>query len=289
MLVSLSFGMPRQSRQLKAEAVKVEEEKNAERGTVRVSAYYWQSLVGGKEVDGLSNLKSFFNAWRKEHDALTRSWDGDNLRLLPAKLVDKYMAMTEKFQLTAPERVDDFLEETYPELLNTAPTRMGELYDPADFPALSECRERIKWDVSILPLPEATQIRKVALINESWYDLFQQSTDEKVAKAIEQVRQDTWDDVLKPVQHIIEVLSKDKGKIFETLITDVREIINLVPAFNLTNDQELTNLAEECRVQLSGVTPDELRKDPEIRKQTLLAAQAIVGKFGSLGGRKFAV
>jgi len=92
--------------------------------------------------------------------------------------------------------------------------------------------------------------------------------------------------VLHPIHHLVEVLSRDKPKFHETLLSSLTGILDLVPAFNLTNNMELTRLATTARETLGGITVDQLRSDPDMRKKTLQDAQALLATFGSFSGRR---
>jgi len=287
MLVGLSFGLPRQTRQLKAEAAKVETENHAKKGTVRASLHYWKETIGGKEYNGLGELQSFFNSWRAAHNTLTRYWDQGN-RLLVAKLLPQYMEMREKFITLTPEEVGKFLDEEYGKWRNTAPDRMGDLFNEQDFPSLQECKESITWENVVTPLPEAQQLKKIAAITPDLYEYFEKSTQEQVKNAVRQVREETWSDLITPVQKIVDTLSKDRPRIFDSLLTNLHDIINLVPAFNdVCHDPKLIEFANMAKAELDGITAEDLRTDPTIKKQALTAAQALLASFGGLGNRKF--
>lgn len=286
-LVSLSFGMPRQSRQLKTEAKKIEEDNHAQAGVAKASIFYWKQKIKAQEVNGLDALQKFFNAWRSEHNRLTRVWDGNNTRLLPAKLAEQYYDMTETKKTLVHEVVAKFLEEEYPQWQSSAPVRMGDLYSQEDFPSLKECQERITWETIVTPLPEAAQIKKVALINPEMFQLFENTTNERVAKARAEILKETWVDLIDPLKKIVETLSKDKPKIYDTLLGRLHDIVDLVPAFNLDNDPELSTFAADCKAQLGGITADDLRNNEGLKKTTLQSAQGLLATFGTLGARRF--
>jgi len=287
LLVSLSFGLCRQSRQLPREAAKVEESNNAQHGVVRVSSFYFQQVNGKETIDALANLKSHMGEWRKEHMRLTRPWDQGNTRLLPAALIQQYLDMKSTFEQAMPPKVDEFLS-VYPDWAVTAPIRMGSLYRAEDFPTLEQVREDISWNTAMIPLPTGEQWQRISLISADLAADMQRSTNEQIARAVEEARRQTWTDVLAPIQHIVDTLSKDKPRIFSSLIGNLTSVLDLVPAFNLSGDAELNQLAAEARTTLAGIDPEDLREDPDVRRQTLQNAQEILHRFGALGSRRIA-
>lgn len=287
LLASLSFSLPRQSRQLPREAHKVEENNNAQHGVVRVSSFYFQQMSGKETIDALSDLKRCMGEWRKEHMRLTRPWDQGNTRLLPAVLIPQYLDVKSKFEELMPGKVEEFLA-VYVDWEVTAPYRMGSLYRADDFPSRDQCREDIAWNTAMIPLPTGEQWQRISLISADLAADMERSTNEQIARAVEEARKQTWTDVLAPIQHIVDTLSKDKPRIFSSLIGNLNSMLELVPAFNLSGDTDLNQLAAEARTTLSGIDPEELRQDPEVRRQTLQNAQELLTRFAGLGQRKFA-
>lgn len=287
LLVSLHFSLCRQSKASKEQAKEVEDNNHAARGTTRVSYYYFQQQQGKQTIDALAEVKSHFNAWAAEHRRLTKPWDAGNTRLLPAALVGRYMEMTQQFETAAPGVLAGFFE-VHNDWLVTAPTRMGALFSAADFPSLQECREKIGWEKSMIPLPQAEQWKQVELVAPGLATAMEATTNERITRAVEEARQQTWSDLFKPVQNIVEVLTKDKPRIFESLLGNLTNILDLAPSFNLTSDTEMTRFIQEAREGLSGVTAEELRKDPDLRIQTVNTAKALLTRFGEMGVRKFA-
>src|ERR1051325_2326606 len=288
LLVGLHFGLPPQSRQSKPEAKKVEDNNHAARGVTRVSIHYFSQIVGTETTDALFNLKQFQNAWRADHVRLTRPWDGGEMRLLPAKLIQTYMDMESKYVEQWPGVVAEFIA-VYPDWALTAPSRMGALYNANDFPSLDLCREAITYECPKLPLPAAEQFKRITLISPNLAADMEASTNQRVARAVAEAKTQTFKDVLDPIQKIVDTRTKDKPKIFESLIGNLNDIISLVPAFNLDNDADLNRLATEAREQLTTVNAEDLRADPELRKTTAKNAQEILRRFATFGQRKFAV
>lgn len=286
LLASLSFGLPRQSRQLKKEAEKVETDNLAQHGVAKVSVWYFQQREGKVTNDALADLKSHFGYWKREHERLTLPWMGTS-RLLAAAIVPQYLDMRSKFEEQAPIKVQEFFA-VHPDWRMTAPERMGRMFDEEDFPSLEECGERISWDTTLMPLPEAAQWQRIALINPTHAASEEARLNAAIAKAQEQARLATWQDLIGHFTHIVEVLQKDKARIFDSLITNLGSMLDLMPAYSdLFNDENLTRCAAEAKAALATINPEDLRNDPAIRQHTLKSAQSLLASFGELGRRSF--
>lgn len=284
LLATLSFGLPRQSRQLPKEAKKVEEENHAQSGVAKVSVYYFQQQQGKTLIDGLSELKAHFNFWKKQHERLTIPWLG-SARFLAGAIVQQYISMRSDMERIAPEKAAEFYG-VHQDWENTAPQRMGSLYDRADFPSLDDCRERIRWENLLTPLPEAQQWQRVALINPNYADMEARHA-EAVNRARESAKAEVWNDLIGNVQHIVDTLSKDRPRIFETLISNLNSIVDKIPAYSpLFNDPNLDRFANETRSALSLINVDDLRQDPDLRARTVAQARDLLTSFGQLGQRR---
>lgn len=288
MLVSLSFTLPRQSKLNKSEAEKVEDTNSASHGVAKVSVFYFQEkLPTGKTNDAIAELKTFFGAWRSEHNRLTRPWDSGNTRLLPMQLIQRYLNMKSRFEEEAPAIVQAFLA-VVPQWAQTAPDRMGDLFDAGDFPSFDEVRQSISYDTAMIPLPTGEQWKRIAIISPDLAATMENTTNERVLKAVEEARVQTWKDVTKPLENIVNVLSKDKPRIFESLLGNLNESLDLLDAFNLSKDPDLTRFGQQARETLAGITAEDLRKDPDLRKLTLGASKVLLSQFANPQARKFA-
>ncbi|HXJ55413.1 MAG TPA: hypothetical protein VNU68_02000 [Verrucomicrobiae bacterium] len=287
LLVSLNFTLCRQSKQSKVEAKRSEDANNAHRGVCKSSYFYFQEEVGAVTNDALAELKSYMNAWRTAHNRLTRVWDSNNTRLLPATLVQAYLEMDSKWKEGFPAKLAEFFE-VYPDWQITAPHRMGALYEASNFPSLEECRNDISYEVTMIPLPEAEQWKRISIISPDLAHTMEESTNSKIAKAVEEARKQTWVDLFTPVEKIVSTLSKDKPKIYDSLIGNLTDILNLAPAFNLSGDQGMNQFIAETKATLATINPDDLRNDPMVRASTCKKAEELLKKFGELGNRKFA-
>lgn len=287
LLASLSFGLPRQSRQLKKEVRKLEEDTNAQPGVIKGTLCYFQQMNGKITNDALADLKSHFGFWKKEHDRLTLPWMGST-RLLAAAIAPHYFDMRSKMEEIAPVKLQEFLE-VYDDWYITAPSRMGALYSQADYPTKEECRERISWETTLMPLPESAQWQRIALINPQHAAAEAARMDEAMARARAEARLDTWRSLIGHFEHITQVLSKDKAKIYDTLLGNLTQMLDLIPAYGpLFEDEALTRCAAETKATLATVNSDDLRNDPQVRATTLRNAQELLARFGSMGARKFA-
>jgi hypothetical protein len=178
-----------------------------------------------------------------------------------------------QFRSEFDSRVRDFIAE-YPQLIQEARQRLGTLYDPKDYPA--SIHDKFSFPPpAVTPVPSANDFR--VNLNSEYVE--QIKTD--IQKAVEQRQKDSlkqcWERMRDVVSRMTERLGNEKSPIYDSLIENARELIQILPALNLTNDPELTQLAEELDGIL--VPPDRLRQDKRLRADTAAKADAILRRL----------
>lgn len=98
--------------------------------------------------------------------------------------------------------------------------------------------------------------------------------------------QATAHDIIEVVGHMAEKLKEYKvqpGKYFaDSLVKNVRELAELLPAFNLTNDPKLTRLTKRIVKELCAEDASVLRKDDDVRKSVAKSADDILADVRTL-------
>jgi hypothetical protein len=289
MLVGISFGLPRQTRQLKTETSIIEQKHHAQAGVVsNPSGYYFRKIEGKSTVDGLKALKEFQTSWKASLEHFARYPFASGMKLLPAALVAQFVEVNESFQRRQAGVWLDWIEDEYPQWAGTAEQRMGSLYDASDFPSAADCERRFVCEITVVPLPEVEQWKRIEVISPDLASTMQATQNAAVDRVRRESHAMLWNDVLTPLTHMIELLGRDKTRISENLINNIIKVVDLVPAYNqMHQDEHLTQIAERIKTGLSSISIDDLRKSPEAKAEAVNIAKEIVAEFQPYA-RKFA-
>lgn len=280
MLVGITMGMPRQVRKLPAIAAKIETDTNAQKGTVRASIHYFRKTVNGKEVDGLHTLKTFQSSWKKALHHYARYPYTADTRILPVSLAEQFNIENSDYESKEAQVRLAWVEDEYPEWKESAPERMGTNYDPSDFPSAEECMKRFVCKVTVDPLAAADQWNRITMLSPNIAATMQQRQDENMALVIKDAHAKLWSDVMRPLQNMVEVLSKDKTKIHETLLGNIISVCDLIPAYNdIHQDSNLSAVAASVKEKLSAISVEDLRSSAESKAAALEAAKSLVEEF----------
>lgn len=279
MLVGITLGLPRQSRELKQESAQIEKNNQAQTGTVRSSCFYFKRKEAGREIDGLASLKKFQGAMKADLENLARFPFAAGTKLLPAALVEQFIKKKGEHEAKLGSVWTAWADDEYPNWLESGPERMGDLFNSHDFPTLADCAERFKCEVVIAPLGSADQVQRISLLSPDTAQLMTTIADESFAKGVAESNASNWKELMTPLQHLVATLEKPKHKIHETLIGNIIEIVELIPAINLAGDTHLAELAAKAKEGLCKIDPDDLRKSSESKTAALATAKALVAEF----------
>lgn len=224
--------------------------------------------------EALEPMDKIASAARTYLYKMTLAWSDNGDRLLPAALfVDEFAPTMQKFRNDFDREVRNFVAE-YPALVQEARVRLGTLYDPADYP--TDVRDRFVFrPPSVMPVADANDFR-VNLGNE-YVDQIKADIRNQMAERQNDALKQVWTRVRKVVVKMVEQLGDEKGRIFDSVISNARDLIDILPALNLSGDQELNDIATELQSIL--VPPDRLRQDKRLRADTASKAEDILKKL----------
>lgn len=232
---------------------------------------YNKLLVAKEALEAISKVAT---AARSYHYKMTLPWGDNGERLLPATLFEEYTNNIGDYRDTFNKRVNEFVRD-YPDLKQDAIRRLGSMYDPQDYPPVEDIAGRFGMRVDFSPVPVANDFR--VNLNQDYVERIQLDIETRLVNRQNEAMKHCWQRVREVVGHIHERLV-DKDKTFrDSLISNAEELLMILPALNITNDPELTRVAQEVKTLL--VAPERLRQDEGLRSSTAERAAQILSKF----------
>lgn len=228
-------------------------------------------LVAKESLEAITKIAG---AARTYHYKMTLPWGDNGERLLPAILFEDYTNEIRTLRDRFDDAVRSFVRD-YPELKMEAVRRLGSMYEPQDYPTVEEVHAKFGLKVDFSPVPQANDFR--VNLNQEYVGEIRRDLEARLNARLKDAQKDAWERVRTVVAHIHERLA-DKDKTFrDTLIGNAEELVEILPALNITGDKELAAIGEEVKTLL--VHPDRLRQDESLRSQTAKKAEEILGKF----------
>ena len=106
--------------------------------------------------------------------------------------------------------------------------------------------------------------------------------DENVRQSLQKGTEDLWTRLKGVVAHMVERLNEPESRFHASLVTNIGELVDLLPRLNVNQDEELNHLAEEIKNRLCGFTARELKKNEILRAATANDAAEILTKMDAV-------
>ncbi len=234
--------------------------------------------------EAMSPLNSAVGAIRKRGYKLTLPWL-TGLRILPTRSHDRYVRDIEQEGPVQFEAAKQAWLSAYPGWVEQMRINKNGNFRPEEYPPAAELADMFHFAVHYQPFPQSNHF--VATLMEGtraeMQEQFERHTDLRIRAAVG----DVWRQLLEPVRKMAQTLAEPEKGFHQTLLGNIRDILDRVPLLNVTNNAELTQAAGEIRA-LTQVDIEDLKKNPVIRAEYATRANELATRFGELGIRRMA-
>lgn len=244
-----------------------------------------KNLLAGNDTE-YKNTCSAFDAVRTTHYQLTLPWSADphttrtsGPRLLSNVLFMRYLDAMSKRKAEAMKALDVFIAD-YPRAMQQALVNLGTMATVADYPDEVRIRAAFHASFTFVPLPAGSQFRGLP---DHFIDKLAQTLEDRqrvvAAKAVTAV----WVAAHDRVSRCARALSDPEGRLHASTLEHIAELAGLIPAWNITNDERLTEVAEDCGDIAKAASLKELRNQPLVRKHVATLASELQIKMERWG------
>lgn len=258
----------------------VNENKNAKARAAKVT----KNLFAGTSL--LSDINKFDARTRMWHQSRTLPWADRGARLLPASQFFDYKQMLSYYEASRSDMVEEFLKQ-YDHLVAEAENVLADMFVPSDYPPKHEVIHQFSFRYNFLPVPTAGDFR-VDVGNEAMAELqkqFDEAVENRIRTGVEDVYGRLRDSLihmstkLEEVKEVDENGKEKKKRIHDSMITNARDLCDILRHLNLTNDEKL----EEARRRFSEVVntydTEDLKGSEEVRGKVKSEVDDILSKF----------
>jgi hypothetical protein len=106
--------------------------------------------------------------------------------------------------------------------------------------------------------------------------------DENVRQSLQKGTEDLWVRLKGVISHLIERLNEPESRFHASLVTNIGDLVDLLPRLNVNQDEELNHFAEEIKSRLCGFTARDLKKNEILRAATANDAAQILGEMDAV-------
>jgi hypothetical protein len=215
---------------------------------------------------------------------MTQPWGEKGSRILPARLYQDYTKRMDELRVSFEREVNLFVS-AYPLEIDRRRRELGDMFNPRDYVDPRKVHTMFEFDVAIYPCPDADDFR-VDLAEGHAADI-KRDIEQRMKSALEDAMQE-------PVRRIVEVVGrmaerlrtykpsedtgtgKSEGVFRDSLVTNVRDLATLLPAFNLTDDPAISHMAQRIQTELCIEDAKALREHVAVRESVAQSAEDIL-------------
>lgn len=261
------------------------EKHNAAKGSAKVtkrmvpeSAYTQRQRDAGEEQNAYHALVAYLSAVRVWSYKNTLPWNRDGWQVLPTLNYEAYMDEWRK-RRGEYEHLRSLLERDWVELVACARVQLNGLAKGIVWPEVFDVLA--KFDMEVTPRPVPSADFRVSLGAEELKAL-KAGAEADMRDMAKQVTSEAAKRLYKVLDAIKTTLSEKNGnrksgyKDFrDTLITNAREVCDILTRLNVTDDASLEKYRRETEL-IAMSEPETLRENVNVRLETAARAQSIM-------------
>lgn len=243
-----------------------------------VGRYHKDLLPGADEHKAILKIR---NAWRVWHADSTLPWGDNGARVIRSAAFLDYTTGYRGFKDLFDAACENFYV-IYPKLVAEAEFKLNTLFDQQEYPSVQHIKDKFNASMTTYPLPNTDDFRIIEGISpEDADDLRTQALDslnEQVTSAIKEL----WGRLHTVVSNMSERLKMGEDgkplKFHDTLVENMRELLDRVPQLNLTSDPEIKRYSSEMQALLVHGA-ETLRNDITARSQVSVKASELAKRM----------
>lgn len=258
---------------------RITDETNSRHGAGHDAGRYNKMLLS---KDALQEIAQLDAEIRTHYYIVTSPWlDRDGTRILSS-----VNAVTELqwFQRKRQEREDAVSRfvDGYPQFVESARIRLNGMFSEADYPQASVIRDKFRFSVHVDNVPDSGDFRVEMADGQA--DDIRREIEARSAAAVETVIRDCYSRIAEHVGRMSGRLkaykpavgeNRAEGIFRDSLVENVRELVGLLPALNITGDPALSQIASRMTA-LCQEDAATLRDLPQVRESVAREADAIL-------------
>lgn len=264
---------------------KVTDEVNQNHGAAADAGRYNKLLL---PKEALAEITSIVGETRTEFIKRTLPWIDNGGRIMAAEAHMAHTAWIRGQESKFNSAIDKFLA-AYPGYVNDAKARLNGMFDQDDYPTVDELRGKFGMEVRVMPVPTAEDFR--VSMSDVQAERIRRDIERHVSEATTAAVQDVYRRVADVTSRMVDRLNaykpaaskgdKTEGIFRDSLVENIRDLIDVLPALNITGDPQLSAMAERLK-PLVEHDADVLRENDAIRKDVAHEAKVILDSLSGL-------
>lgn len=237
--------------------------------------YNKKLLQQAEKLEAIRTLASQIRAYFYQ---VTLPWSDEGYRILPANLYFELSKKIAEFEHAFHAAVNSFLAE-YPSYIEQVRPALSGLFRADDYPDPAKIREKFELRLEILPIPSGDDFR--VSLSEEQRSRISREIDANVRESLHRGTQDLWLRLRKVVEHMVSRLNQPEGKLYASVVDNIRELVEVLPQLNIAQDLDLNGFVEEIRTRLCAYSAKDLKHNELLRATTSQEAADIASRISA--------
>lgn len=210
------------------------------------------------------------------------------ISLVRQDAIERIEAYLKKREKEHEELVLRFVQ-VYPQRIREAEPRLKDQFDPKDYPMVTQLPGLfgMSWNWIAFGVPDD--------LPKELFEIEKAKAEKMWSEASDQITlclREGWKELIDAAVERLTPVPGEKPKIFrDSLIGNIIDFMDTFSSRNITNDQQLGDLIEKARGILTGIQPNDVRKNEDVRKKLADSfsgiQQTITGMITDMPARKF--
>lgn len=230
--------------------------------------------------EALAPITQIAGAARTYLYAHTLAWSDNGDRVMSSTSYFNVMPKLREFKADFDKAVDTFCDE-YLQHRERARLRLNSLFKEDDYPHEQDVRRKFAMSFGVMPLPAAGDFR--AALPDDELDEVRAEIEASVSGRVQSAMAEVWEEVRTTVSHLRRRLDETKdgtGRLHESALTNIEDLIARLPGLNLTNDAGLETMRKLLATTFNGLEMKDIKKSDAVRTDVMCQTDAILRQMG---------
>ena len=230
----------------------------ATKGAVANAASVVKQLLAGNDAKlketaaAFTRIRSFFyEATVPWTTASVGAMKGD--RLISTMESINFLGDFAKLKNDAIAILGEFITE-YDAAVQASAVSLGALYDPSQYPHKAEIAALFGAEMSLNPLPEATDFDRLTSIPADLAvglkDLYERNTEAQMDNALSDIQKRMLAELERMDTQLSKVVAGEKTRLFKSMVTNLKHLTNMARSMNFSDNPAINAIADKIEAHL---------------------------------------
>lgn len=229
--------------------------------------------------DFMEPMRTHTSSTKKYYYTRTLPWEDKGYRLVGTSVVEEVITYLNQ-SIDRYRNIVRIAVDGYDYHVQNQQSWLTSAWNIGDYPSAEEFARRYGGSLRVMPLAGSDDIR--LNLSGDTLSMVRQGVEADTKERFANAMTDCWNRIYKAVTRVVDRLSAEKPRIYDSLTGDIQELVDTLPSLNILNDTGLESMRKELENRLL-VDVEVLRADEGEREEVAARArelQEIMEKMG---------